>query len=44
MTGGSGNDTLTGGAGPDSFSGGPGTDVATDFTPSQGDTKDGTIP
>ena len=35
---------LTGGLGADIFSGGPGTDTATDLTPSQGDTQDGTIP
>jgi Ca2+-binding RTX toxin-like protein len=40
LRGESGNDTLTGGSGPDSFNGGPGSDTATDFTPSQGDTKD----
>jgi Ca2+-binding RTX toxin-like protein len=44
LYGGNGNDTLTGGAGADFFSGGAGTDTATDFTPSQGDTKDGTLP
>jgi CSLREA domain-containing protein len=38
-----GNDTLTGGSGPDVFSGGPGTDRVTDFTPSQGDSKDTTV-
>ena len=40
LRGESGDDTLTGGAGSDSFNGGPGNDTATDFTPSQGDTKD----
>ena len=40
----SGNDTLTGGLGADFFSGGAGNDKAADFTPSQGDTSDGTIP
>ncbi|HKY42128.1 MAG TPA: Calx-beta domain-containing protein [Pyrinomonadaceae bacterium] len=40
LRGESGDDTLTGGAGGDSFNGGPGNDTATDFTPSQGDTKD----
>jgi Ca2+-binding RTX toxin-like protein len=40
LRGESGDDTLTGGSGPDSFNGGPGNDTATDFTPSQGDTKD----
>jgi VCBS repeat-containing protein len=44
IAGGMGNDTLTGGAGADRFSGGPGTDTATDLTPSQGDSQDGTIP
>jgi hypothetical protein len=44
LRGGNGNDTLTGGMGADVFSGGAGTDTATDFTPSQGDTQDGTIP
>jgi Ca2+-binding RTX toxin-like protein len=39
LEGGNDNDTLTGGSGPDSFNGGPGNDTATDFTPSQGDTK-----
>jgi Ca2+-binding RTX toxin-like protein len=43
LRGGNGDDTLTGGSGPDSFNGGPGNDTATDFTPSQGDTKDGTV-
>jgi uncharacterized protein len=42
LFGNAGNDTLTGDAGPDSFSGGAGTDTNTDFTPSQGDTTDGT--
>jgi VCBS repeat-containing protein len=44
LAGGLGNDTLTGGAGADRFSGGNGTDTATDLTPIQGDTQDGTIP
>jgi subtilisin family serine protease len=44
LEGGSNDDMLTGGAGADFFSGGEGTDAATDFTPSQGDTKDNTIP
>jgi Ca2+-binding RTX toxin-like protein len=44
LGGGDGDDTLTGGQGADSFSGGAGADVAIDFTPSQGDTKDGSIP
>jgi Ca2+-binding RTX toxin-like protein len=41
---GDGNDKLTGGLGADPFSGGAGKDTATDLTPSQGDTQDGTIP
>jgi uncharacterized repeat protein (TIGR01451 family)/CSLREA domain-containing protein len=44
LVGGDGNDTLIGGAGADFFNGGAGKDTATDLTPSQGDTKDGTIP
>jgi VCBS repeat-containing protein len=44
LCGGRGDDTLTGGLGADFFSGGAGTDTATDFTPSQGDTKDSSIP
>ena len=44
LRGSNGNDTLTGGMGADAFSGGAGTDTVTDFTISQGDTKDGTIP
>jgi Ca2+-binding RTX toxin-like protein len=43
LRGQNGDDTLTGGSGFDSFSGGPGNDTATDFTPSQGDTRDGTV-
>ena len=43
LDGGSGNDTLTGGPGADTFIGGSGTDNVTDFTPAQGDTKDGTV-
>jgi Ca2+-binding RTX toxin-like protein len=39
-----GDDTLTGGAGADFFSGDSGTDTATDFTPGDGDTSNGTIP
>ena len=39
LCGGRGNDRLTGGAGADEFSGGQGTDTATDFNPSQGDTR-----
>jgi hypothetical protein len=35
---------LTGGAGTDRFSGGPGADAATDLTPAEGDTQEGTIP
>jgi Ca2+-binding RTX toxin-like protein len=44
LRGGNGNDTLTGGMGADAFSGGAGADTVTDFTASQGDTKDSTIP
>jgi VCBS repeat-containing protein len=44
MSGAAGNDVLTGGPGADRFSGGAGNDVATDFTATQGDTSDGTIP
>jgi large repetitive protein len=44
LRGEAGNDVLTGDRGADRFSGGPGTDTATDLTPSQGDTQDGTIP
>jgi Ca2+-binding RTX toxin-like protein len=44
LIGGDGNDKLTGGLGADAFSGGAGKDTATDLTPSQGDTQDGTIP
>jgi Ca2+-binding RTX toxin-like protein len=44
LRGNTGNDTITGGAGADAFSGGSGTDTASDFTPAQGDTQDGTIP
>ena len=44
MIGGAGNDVLTGGPGADRFSGGAGKDVATDFTATQGDISDGTIP
>jgi hypothetical protein len=44
LRGSSGNDTLTGGAGADVFSGGSGVDTATDLSPAQGDTQDGTIP
>lgn len=42
LSGNAGNDTLTGNGGADSFSGGAGADTVTDFTPSQGDTSDGT--
>jgi Ca2+-binding RTX toxin-like protein len=42
LNGNAGNDTMTGGTGADRFSGGLDTDRATDFTPSQGDTKDNT--
>jgi len=44
LNGNNGDDTLTGGPDADAFSGGIGVDTATDFTPSQGDTQDGTIP
>jgi VCBS repeat-containing protein len=44
LGGGSGSDRLTGGSGADRFSGGSGTDTATDFTATEGDTADGTIP
>jgi VCBS repeat-containing protein len=44
LGGGSGSDWLTGGSGADRFSGGSGTDTATDFTATEGDTSDGTIP
>jgi VCBS repeat-containing protein len=44
LGGGSGTDRLTGGSGADRFSGGSGTDTATDFTATEGDTTDGTIP
>jgi subtilisin-like proprotein convertase family protein len=43
MCGARGNDRLTGGLGADRFEGGSGNDRATDFTPSQGDTKDNTV-
>lgn len=39
LFGAAGIDTLTGGAGADKFDGGSNTDTATDYTPSQGDTK-----
>ena len=44
LGGGSGSDRLTGGSGADRFSGGSGADTATDFTATEGDTSDGTIP
>jgi VCBS repeat-containing protein len=44
LGGGSGSDRLTGGSGADRFNGGSGTDTATDFTATEGDTTDGTIP
>jgi VCBS repeat-containing protein len=44
LGGGSGSDRLTGGPGADRFSGGSGNDTATDFTTTEGDTSDGTIP
>jgi hypothetical protein len=43
LQGGNGDDIMTGGNGADSFNGGPGNDTATDFTPSQGDTQNGTV-
>jgi VCBS repeat-containing protein len=43
LGGGSGTDLLTGGSGADHFSGGSGTDTATDYSATEGDTKD-TIP
>jgi hypothetical protein len=42
LNGAAGDDTMGGGQGADRFRGGAGTDRATDFTPSQGDTKDTT--
>jgi CSLREA domain-containing protein len=42
LNGNAGNDTMGGGQGADRFRGGGGTDRATDFTQSQGDTKDTT--
>jgi hypothetical protein len=42
LNGGTGDDTMTGGLGADRFSGGSEADTATDFTLSQGDTKDDT--
>ena len=44
LCGGRGDDRLTGGVGADRFSGGQGSDTATDLTPAQGDTQDGTVP
>jgi VCBS repeat-containing protein len=44
LGGGSGTDRLTGGSGADRFSGGSGTDTATDYTATEGDTNDGTVP
>jgi hypothetical protein len=41
LFGGGGDDTLIGGAGADRFSGGIGNDTLADFTPTQGDTTDG---
>ena len=43
LGGGSGTDVLTGGLGADHFSGGSGTDTATDYSATEGDTRD-TIP
>jgi len=44
LGGGSGSDRLTGGPGADRFNGGSGSDTATDFTTTEGDTSDDTIP
>src|SRR6266700_3502923 len=44
LFGAAGDDRLTGGPGTDRFSGGIGTDRATDFSATEGDTTDGTIP
>jgi VCBS repeat-containing protein len=44
LIGAGGDDRLTGGPGADRFSGGPGNDRASDYTPAEGDTTDGTIP
>jgi Ca2+-binding RTX toxin-like protein len=44
LRGASGDDVLAGGAGADRFSGGAGTDTVTDFSATQGDSKDSTIP
>jgi large repetitive protein len=43
ICGGRGNDRLSGGGDADRFEGGSGNDRATDFTPSEGDTKDNTV-
>ena len=42
--GGRGPDRLTGGQGADRFVGGAGKDPATDFSPADGDTRDGSVP
>ena len=42
LNGGDGDDSMSGGQGGDRFSGGSGADTAPDFSPSQGDTQDGT--
>jgi uncharacterized repeat protein (TIGR01451 family) len=44
LNGGDNDDVMSGGSGADAFSSGSGTDSITDFTPSQGDRQDGTIP
>jgi VCBS repeat-containing protein len=44
LFGASGDDRLTGGPGADRFSGGIGNDRVTDFTATEGDTTDGSIP
>jgi hypothetical protein len=44
LNGDAGDDTMSGGQGADRFSGGTGIDTVKDFTPTQGDTKDSTIP
>jgi Ca2+-binding RTX toxin-like protein len=44
LDGGRGPDRLTGGQGADRFVGGAGKDLATDFNPADGDTRDGSVP
>jgi Ca2+-binding RTX toxin-like protein len=44
LDGGRGPDRLTGGQGADRFVGGAGKDLATDFSPADGDTRDGSVP